>query len=100
MVENKERGGEQNFLSGLDNVQVHVQDIRKGRMLQHAWPRRFGGFQGMKIFEYVDMSLLQGKTTFLGGIAKHSISVFLSPKWCQHEIGMALSFQLALLASS
>ena len=100
MVENEERGGGQNFLSGLDNMHVHVQDIRKGRMLQHAWPRRFGGFQGMKIFEYVDMSLLQGKTTFLGGIAKHGISAFLSPKWCQHEIGMALSFQLALLASS
>ena len=55
MVENKERGGGQNFLSGLDNMHVHVQDIRKGRMLQHAWPRRFGGFQGMKMFEYVDV---------------------------------------------
>ena len=92
MVENEERGGGQNFLSGLDDMHVHVQDCRKARML--------GGFQDMRICEYVDMSLLQGKTTFLGGIAKHSISAFLSPKWCQHEIGMALSFQLALLASS
>ena len=61
MVENKERGGGQNFLSGLDNVQVHVQDIRKGRMLQ---PRRFGGFQGMKIFEYVDVDC-KGRQHFL-----------------------------------